>query len=117
MRDRKAGLQRGSITLELLSLLPMVLVVALTMFQISVTAAAATAAQNAARSASRAAAMGQGNPTSAGRASLPSWLRSGALITVRGTSSNVRVRVPLFVPGLSVGAITVARDATFPRTD
>lgn len=108
--------ERGSVTLELLSLLPLVLLLTLTVFQVVVTAATATAAQNAARSASRTAAMGGGNPVAAARSSLPSWLRPGAQITVSGTSSKVRVRVPLVVPGLSVGAITVSRDAVFPRT-
>lgn len=107
--------ERGSTAVELAGMLPMLLLVALFAWQALMVAFTVTAAENAARSGSRAEGRGDDGRATAFE-SLPSWLREDAQVEIDGELVEVRVPVPLVVPGVSLGGATVARTAELPST-
>lgn len=115
MRGRAGG-ELGTASLELVSVLPLVLFAALFGLQVLLGASSVTGAQNAARAGSRT--IGVGGSTAEARsatvAALPSWLRSDAQVLTTGTRVRVRVEVPLVLPWVSSNAFTVTRDAELP---
>jgi len=109
----RAG-ERGSASVELMGILPLLLLAGLTAWQILLAAMTVTSAENAARAASRAEGR-DGGGAAVGRDSLPSWLRDRAQIQLSGTKATVVIEVPIIVPGLSTDALTVARSAELPE--
>lgn len=104
--------ERGSASVELLGMFPLLLIAALAAWQLLLVGAAATAAQDAARTGSRAAGLGANGAAQAVGA-LPGWLRPGATAS-GGQRIALRVRVPIIVPGLTSDALTVTRVAELP---
>jgi len=104
--------QRGSASVELLGMLPLLLIAALAAWQLLLVACTVTATQDAARTGSRAAGLG-GNGAAAAVGALPAWLRSGATAS-GGPRVDLRVRVPIVLPGLTNDALTVRRSAELP---
>lgn len=103
----------GSASVELLGFVPYLLLAALAAWQLLLTAMTVTAAENAARTGSRAAVAGE-DGIEAAEAALPSWLRQEATPSADGDRITVRIEVPIVVPVLSTGAITITRDADMP---
>jgi hypothetical protein len=108
------GGERGSASVELLGILPLLLLAGLTAWQILLAAMTVTSAENAARAASRAEGRGDGGAEVGGEA-LPTWLRDQAEIQLSGTKATVVIEVPIIVPGLSIDALTVSRSAELPE--
>ena len=112
---RARARERGSTAVEFAGMLPMLLLVAVFAWQALMVAFTVTAAENAARSGSRAEGRGDDGRASA-MESLPSWLREDTEITIDGELVEVRVPVPIVVPGVTFGGATVARTAELPDT-
>lgn len=109
------GRERGSAAVELIGMLPLLLLVALLLWQGLLTLGATNAAEHAARNGSRAASTG-GSARSAAMDAVPTWLRDDTAVQRDGgTDVTVRISVPLLVPGVAP-AYTVTRTAVLPRT-
>lgn len=111
---------RGSASLELLGILPLLMLVAMAGIQLGIAAYVGSQAGSAARSAARTASQGDRAETSPGEAGLQSmsgWLRDGSRIDTSDTGDGVRatatVDVPSIFPGFGFGA--VSRDAEMPK--
>lgn len=109
---------RGSVVVEYLGILPLLLVVAMLILQGLTAVTVSTAAEDAARMAARAAARGD-DPLAAARSSLPGWL-DGRIedldVTTDGplVTATIDVSIPA-VAGLVTGDRTTGR-ATFERS-
>jgi hypothetical protein len=114
---------RGSVAVELVAVIPILVVVTILCVQGFLAAATATSAAKAARDAARAAMRdGTGAGYAAAQRTLPDWadLRSvswgGAAVPgCGGTCARVEVAVPLVVAGFSTGSVTLSRSAELPR--
>jgi Flp pilus assembly protein TadG len=101
--------ERGQGSVEFLSLLPLVLVVALGVAQLLAVGYSSVLAGNAAEAGALALA-GGGDPSAAARSAIPSWSRARARVSVRGGSVRVRVQPPTLVRALT-GELEVAAEA------
>lgn len=117
---RARGRERGSASLELLGVIPLLMIVAMASIQLGLIAYAASQAGSAARTAARTAAFGDRagtSPGQAGRASVSSWLRDGADIAMVDTGDGVRATATIDIPSLFPGFDfdSVARRAEMPK--
>lgn len=103
---------RGTSTLEVAGLAPVVLLVALALLYAGLGLYGITATQTAARQAARAASLGD-DPAAAARAALPGWLPPDvtAFPTADGTTVRVRTDLPDLLPGTD---LAVTREAVMP---
>lgn len=110
MSSRRHPRERGTSTLEVVGLLPVVAVALVALMQAAIAAYAITATQTAARQGARAESQGD-SASAAVRAALPDWLP--ASISTFGPGHGVRVTVDLpdVVPGTN---LNVTRDAVMP---
>jgi hypothetical protein len=115
MRRLRWADDRGSPSVELVGVLPLLIVAALAAWQLALVAFVATQAENAARAASRAQVV-DGNGYEAGIDALPAYLRDGATAEIVGTKSTVRVAIPLVMPGMRSDSFAVTRTAELPDT-
>ncbi len=92
---------------------PLLVLAALAAWQMLLVAYSATSAENAARAASRVIAL-SGDPARTARSTLPAALRHGVSEDTTGTRATVHVRVPIIVPGVDSGTLTVTRSAELP---
>ena len=101
---------RGSSTLELAGLLPLVLVVLVALIHGGLAVYGTGAVSTAARQGARAASLGE-SPYAAVDAALPGWLP--ATVTLYGPGHGVRVRgnLPDVIPGFD---LAVSRSAEMP---
>jgi len=109
-RGRTRG-DRGSSTIEVLGIVPVVVVLVLCLIQVCFFAYAVLGANQAARDGARAASLGRSAAVAVDR-SLPGAL--DASVTTAGERVAVRVPVPRVQP---FPQLVVERDATMPRTD
>lgn len=107
--------ERGSASVELMGMMPLLLLAAFAGWQILLVAFTATSAENAARTASRAESRGEGGEQ-AGREAVSTWLRDGTTVEVDGTKATVRIRVPIVVPLISSDQLAVSGTAEMPET-
>jgi hypothetical protein len=107
--------ESGQASVELLGLLPYLLLAGLVVWQLLLATWAVTSASNAARTGSRVESRG-GDGRKAALDALDGRLREHALSRISGERAEVRVRVPILVPGLDSEDLTVRRTAEFPRT-
>ncbi|MGK5734033.1 TadE/TadG family type IV pilus assembly protein [Streptomyces sp. URMC 124] len=127
MRPRVAGAatarrgDRGSLSIELIGFLPVLLLVGLAAIQLGLAAYATQQAGSAARAAARTASLDDPrvSPAAAGRAAMSGWLRTeGApeaapcAVGAPGTTATVTVVIPSVLPFL--GERSVTRRATMP---
>lgn len=90
----------GQATVELVALLPLALLVALTIGQFMAAGAAGETAGNAAEAG--AVAMLQGtDPTAAARAALPGWSRDRTVVRIHGRRIEIRIRPRTVIPLLA----------------
>jgi pilus assembly protein CpaE len=113
-------LDRGSMAVELVAVVPLLVMVTILCVEGFLAASAAAAAQKAARDAARAESLGR-DGYAAAAASLPSWIaeesitRGGAAKPgCSGVCYRVSAGVPLVVPGFSNAVVTVSRTAELP---
>lgn len=114
MRRRWRG-QDGQATVEFISLLPYLVLMAMLALQMQLFVSTATAVENAARNAARVASDG-GDAYATARTSLSGANRSALRtsdVRVAGERVEVELRVPLVLPVFRVGGWTVTRSATF----
>jgi TadE-like protein len=113
----------GSVAVELVGIIPILVLVTILCVQGFLAAATASTAAKAARDAARAAMRdGPGAGYAAAQQTLPRWadLRSvqwgGAAVPgCSGTCARVEVAVPLVVNGFSSGNLTLSRSAELPE--
>ncbi|WP_367650313.1 TadE/TadG family type IV pilus assembly protein [Nocardioides sp. zg-DK7169] len=99
--------ERGSVSLEVVGLVPLLLLVALLVLQLGVAGWSASQTQEAARAAARAQSLGQ-DPVAAAEGALPGSLDVDSIET-SGDSVTVRVKVPRVSP---LPVFTVTRDVS-----
>lgn len=112
----RAGGDRGSVTIELVGLVTILVVVASLCVQGLYIAQVGSAAQQAARDGARAQALGR-DAVQAARNGLPDWVTVEDIRTSTGGGSStveVAVRVPLGLPGITSRSFVVTRDAILP---
>jgi hypothetical protein len=107
--------ERGQASVELMGLLPYMLLAALVVWQLMLVGWATVSASNAARTGSRVEARG-GEGREAALAALDGPLRRTATSTLNDEEAEVRVRIPILMPGLTVEDLTVTKTAETPRT-
>ncbi|WP_179951094.1 TadE/TadG family type IV pilus assembly protein [Xylanimonas oleitrophica] len=107
--------ERGSATLEILGLVPLVVVAAIALVQVCAFAYTVSGANQASRDGARALSTGSGyvQVAQAVDRSLPGSLRASTVRVESGERVVVRVPVPRVGP---FPAMTVERAATMPRT-
>jgi hypothetical protein len=99
VRNEGQGGEGGQASLELVTTLPALLLIAAFAAQILAVGYASVLAGNAAEAAALAVA-GSGDPQAAARAALPEWSRVRARMTVSGGEVHLRLRPPALFPGL-----------------
>jgi pilus assembly protein CpaE len=90
--------ERGQAAVEVVAMLPLLFLVALTVCQVFVAGVAREAAHHAAQAGAMAMLQG-GDPVKEARAAAPDWSRRRLSVTVAGRSVRVRVLPPALVPG------------------
>ncbi|MFG2829187.1 TadE/TadG family type IV pilus assembly protein [Streptomyces sp. NPDC048434] len=122
-RLRGHGRDRGTVSVEFLGFLPILLVIGLAVVQLGLAAFAVQQAGTGARAAARTASMDEADrttgPEAAGRAAMTGWVSRGAKVLVDGgggdaVRATVRVTIPSLLPGIDDFG-TASRSATMPR--
>lgn len=120
----RAHREDGSLSVEFLAVLPLLLLMAVAGWQMLTVVSAGTVTSNAARNGSRAISTGE-DPHGAILRSLPSWLAESddpavpgiyPAIAVDGTRVTVTVEVPKLFPGGPWSPFHVTRSAELPDT-
>lgn len=115
MSIRRKNRERGSVALEYLGFLPVLLIIALAAIQLGLVAFTAQQAGTAARASARSAAQ-NGDYVRVGSQSMSGWLRDGAHFDRNPDEDAVtvtaRVEIPSIFPGLFEK--TVEKSATMP---
>jgi Flp pilus assembly protein TadG len=106
--------QRGQASVELLGMLPLILVTVLGVWQLLLATWAINQASNAARTVSRVNARG-GDLKKTARNAVSPPLREGLQLRVNGEKATVKVRIPIFIPGLTTERILATRSAELPK--
>ncbi|MFE6780147.1 TadE/TadG family type IV pilus assembly protein [Streptomyces sp. NPDC057702] len=117
-RRRAAERDAGSVAIEFLGFLPILLAVGLAVVQLGLAAYTVQQAGTAARAAARTATVDdpRASPEEAGRAAISGWLADGARISVSGGTSahaTATIEIPSVIPGVDLGSAT--RGATMRR--
>lgn len=117
-RARRARGDTGSVAVEFLGFLPVLLAVALAVVQLGIAAYTVQQAGTAARTAARTATVDdpETSPESAGQASISGWLADGARISVSGgeeAHATATIEIPSVIPGVDFG--DARRSATMRR--
>ncbi|WP_336049891.1 TadE/TadG family type IV pilus assembly protein [Streptomyces sp. CA2R101] len=120
-RLRGHGRDRGTVSIEFLGFLPILLVIGLAVVQLGLAAFAVQQAGTGARAAARTASMDEADhppaPEAAGRAAMSDWVKAGITVGGDGGGSvraTVRVTIPSIIPGVDDFG-TASRSATMPR--
>ncbi|MQY14823.1 hypothetical protein SRB5_49990 [Streptomyces sp. RB5] len=121
VRRPRRQTDRGSVSIELIGFLPILLILALAGVQLGIAAYAASQAGTAARAAARMGSLDDppSSPSAAGHAAMSGWLADGAQIEPSTSDDQVHVTVTVEIPSLfpGIGFGSVTRDATMPRGD
>ena len=114
---RRLRSESGQAAVELMGMLWLLLLVALAIWQLLLSAWVAEQAQNAARTATRVEGRG-GDAEKAARFAVSSSLRNGMEVDVEPEHVTVSVRIPILIPGLVIHDhhLTAVRDAYLPAT-
>ncbi|MFE3885328.1 TadE/TadG family type IV pilus assembly protein [Streptomyces lydicus] len=118
---RGHGRDRGTVSIEFLGFLPVLLVIGLAVVQLGIAAFAVQQAGTGARAAARTASMDEADhppaPEAAGRAAMSDWVKAGITVGGDGGGSvraTVQVTIPSIIPGVDNFG-TASRTATMPR--
>ncbi len=104
------GSESGQASVELLGVLPLVVALALAVFQLLSVGYASVLAGNAAEAGALALAAG-GDPRAGVREALPGWSRTDAEVQVRGGEVGVRLRPPALLRALGERLTVTGRAA------
>jgi hypothetical protein len=110
---RLAREERGQASVELVGMLWWMLLCALIIWQLMLTAWSVDQAANAARTASRVEGRG-GDASKAAKYALSGGLRRGMRVDMNGQTAKVSVRIPIIVPGIGDERLRATRSATLP---
>jgi hypothetical protein len=110
MSRRDSRDQRGSSTLELVGIAPLVLLTLLVLLYCAFAFYGITATQTAARQAARAASLGE-SPYAAADAAMPGWLPHDVEVFHGGTGVRITSNLPDLLPGTD---LLVSREAVMP---
>ena len=118
-RTRSNGRERGSIAIEMVASVPLLVACTILLIEGLLGAAAMNIATKAARDGARVEAMG-GDGSSAAREQVPGWLEVQSVTPsapgCTGACSTVRVGIPLGLPGfVTITHLPITRSAYFPR--
>ncbi|CAN5315505.1 hypothetical protein BH18ACT9_BH18ACT9_01150 [soil metagenome] len=102
--------QRGTSTLEVAGLAPLILFLTLVLLYCAFAFYGITATQTAARQGARAASLGE-DPGNAASAAMPGWLPHSVSTFHGGTGVRVTANLPDLLPGTD---LLVSRDAVMP---
>ncbi|WEV25700.1 pilus assembly protein [Streptomyces sp. 71268] len=110
----------GSVAVEFLGFLPILLAVGLAVVQLGIAAYTVQQAGTAARAAARTATADdpEASPESAGQAAISGWLADGARISVSGGAearATASIEIPSIIPGVDFG--DARRSATMRRPE
>ena len=105
--------QAGQATVEFVGMLWWLVLAGLTVWQLLLVTWSFTQASNAARTASRVEARG-GDAKKAAANALQPILRRDLRVTIDHETATVRVRIPIFVPGISLKDVRATGKATLP---
>jgi hypothetical protein len=111
---RGARGESGQASIELAGSLLLILFTALAVWQVLIVMWTFNQTSNAARTAARVESRG-GDTKKATRNALPDVLRKDLDVNVAGETASVKVRIPIFVPGLYLHSVYAKRDATVPK--
>ena len=111
MSRRRQRRERGSVSIEIVMLVPVMVMVATFVLQLGVAGWTASQTEKAARQSARAQSLGE-NPVSAAQGALPGALRIAA-INASGEAVALRVDVPRVS---LLPRFTVERSVSMPRT-
>ena len=111
---RRLREQSGQASLELAGCLLLVLFAALAVWQVLIVMWTFNQTSNAARTAARVQSRG-GDTRKAARNALPSVLRRQLRVDIAGEQATVKVRIPIFLPGLYSDRLRAVRTATLPK--
>lgn len=107
---------RGSVTVEFIGWLPIMVLLTLVAFQALLVLAVPVLVEGAARTGSHAAALGR-DPVASAMDALPGFLRGTASVGRSGEAVVVSVRVPGPLPDRFASLRDVRREAAFPNLD
>ncbi|MGL5859254.1 MAG: TadE/TadG family type IV pilus assembly protein [Angustibacter sp.] len=125
MTNGRWSSDRGSMSVELVAVVPLLVLVTVVCVQGFTAVSAIEATARAARDAARAAALGQ-DASAAARRALPSGVGVDSITVTRGggcpvpgaVCADVRVRIPVGYPGiLAADGLSVHRQAVLPFPD
>jgi Flp pilus assembly protein TadG len=112
MTPRPGARERGSVSIEIVMLVPVMVMVATFVLQLGVAGWTASQTEKAARQSARAQSLGE-SPVTAAEGALPGALK---IATINASGENVALRVD--VPRVSLlPQFTVERSVSMPRTD
>jgi pilus assembly protein CpaE len=106
-RRRRRGRDVGQATIETISILPVVLLVAVLVWQLALYGATMVWSGHAANAAARALSVHQ-NPAAAAQAAVPGSVAGAINVNSSGDSVTVRVRVPLLTPAVASLPLSVS---------
>lgn len=111
---RRLWSERGSVSIEVAGMIPMMLLLVLVLVQGYFAVSVPSALQTAARDGARAQALGQ-PVRPAVRASLPSWITLESVSSCGGENCvRVRGRIPVGIKPFKIDTVTVSREASLP---
>jgi Flp pilus assembly protein TadG len=114
--DGRPGQERGTASLEIVALVPIILLVGTMMLQLGVAVWTTVAADTAARQVARAVALGGDDPQGVANRSLPGSLTARPFTPDIG-ADEVRVTLSVDIPRVSLlPQFTVRRDAVMPKS-
>jgi pilus assembly protein CpaE len=105
--------ESGQASIEFAGMLWWIVFLALAVWQLLLVTWAGAQASNAARTASRVQARG-GDAAKAARNALTPVLRDHLIVKIDGETAVVKVRIPIFVPGLYSNKMRVSGRAVLP---
>ena len=108
--------ERGILDIELVTFIPILVLVTMFLVQGFLAVSTVTSVSAAARDGARAAMLGH-SPTQAAREALPTWVQLESVSDRCGNRHGVEVtaRVPIGSPSLTSKHVTVTRTADFPK--
>jgi pilus assembly protein CpaE len=106
--------ERGQASLEFTGMFPLVLLLAVVVWQVALMGAALVMAGHAADEAARAASVGDDLSATA-LAAVPEWVRSGMRVSDDGSSVRVVTQMPVLAPGISSDRWTFSTDVAVVR--
>ena len=114
-RSAKAAPEEGQSTIEFAGLIPLILLLMISLWQVGLWGISAAYAGHAADEAARSAGIGQTQDQvqTAALQAVPRWFRDGITVTEQAGSVKIRAQMPILVPGVSTKGLTFTSTVGF----